>query len=406
MALPRVTLARSGDPEVDRRRLADLVVEEGAVVVVVGLPLSLDGTRGPAALAAADEAEALRLPPRAADGIAVELFDERLTTVTAHQALATTGGPRAGPAPGGRPGRRRRAARGLAGAGVGGSTGDRAGGGDLHPTDRTGAGSGRRPTRHRWRVAIAVLVAAVAVLVVVGGALWVQAESGASGKPGSPGHRHGGGRQRDRPAGRHPGGQGGDRQFAGLPDLELSSTAQPELVPGTYAFDKNLSFAAADQIIAGGPNVFPLVIPPGFTVREVAERVGQLPGHDQSAFDALATGGTVRSPWQPAGSTNLDGLLGTGTYVVVPGETDRQLLTDMVDRFDKEADAVGLASRSAALGLTPYQVSPWPPSWRRRGSSPRTSVRWPGSSSTGWTTACPCRWTRPSSTPRVGTAGR
>jgi UPF0755 protein len=28
----------------------------------------------------------------------------------------------------------------------------------------------------------------------------------------------------------------------------------------------------------------------------------------------------------------------------------------MIDRFDKEADAVGLASRSAALGLTPYQA--------------------------------------------------
>ena len=94
------------------------------------------------------------------------------------------------------------------------------------------------------------------------------------------------------------------------------------LIPGAYAFNQNLSFAAVDQVIAAGPNVFPLVIPPGFTVREVAERVGQLPGHDQSAFAALATGGTVRSPWQPAGSDNLDGLLGTGTYMVVPGETD------------------------------------------------------------------------------------
>jgi putative Holliday junction resolvase len=90
MALPRVTLERSGDPEVDRRRLADLVVEEGAVVVVVGLPLSLDGTRGPAARAAVDEAEALGSLLEA-HGIAVELYDERLTTVTAHQALATTG---------------------------------------------------------------------------------------------------------------------------------------------------------------------------------------------------------------------------------------------------------------------------------------------------------------------------
>ncbi len=42
--------------------------------------------------------------------------------------------------------------------------------------------------------------------------------------------------------------------------------------------------------------------------------------------------------------------------MVVPGETDRQLLTLMIDRFDTEADRLGLATGSAALGLTPYQM--------------------------------------------------
>jgi putative holliday junction resolvase len=58
--------------------------------VVVGLPLSLDGSLGPAAVAAEEEAGTLRslLLPH---GIGVELFDERLTTVTAHHALAAAG---------------------------------------------------------------------------------------------------------------------------------------------------------------------------------------------------------------------------------------------------------------------------------------------------------------------------
>ncbi len=47
MALPRSTVLRSGDRERDHRRLVDLVVEEEAVAVVVGLPLSLDGRHGP-----------------------------------------------------------------------------------------------------------------------------------------------------------------------------------------------------------------------------------------------------------------------------------------------------------------------------------------------------------------------
>ncbi len=61
-------------------------------MVVVGHPLSLDGTRGPAAVAAETEAEALAglLEDH---GVRVELFDERLTTVSAHQALTTAGTP-------------------------------------------------------------------------------------------------------------------------------------------------------------------------------------------------------------------------------------------------------------------------------------------------------------------------
>lgn len=92
LATPRGTLVRTGDPDRDRRALVDLVLEEEAVVVVVGLPLSLDGSRGPAALAAEAEAEALAALLDG-HGVAVELFDERLTTVSAHQAL-TAGGTR------------------------------------------------------------------------------------------------------------------------------------------------------------------------------------------------------------------------------------------------------------------------------------------------------------------------
>jgi putative Holliday junction resolvase len=90
MAFPRTTLVRSGDAEQDRRRLVELVLEEDPVVVVVGLPLSLDGSRGRAATEAAVEADALvaLLAPHQVD---VELFDERLTTVSAHQALSAGG---------------------------------------------------------------------------------------------------------------------------------------------------------------------------------------------------------------------------------------------------------------------------------------------------------------------------
>jgi putative Holliday junction resolvase len=90
MALPRTTVVRSRDVDQDRRRLVSLILEEEAVAVVVGLPLSLDGSRGPAATAAAEEAAVLAEMLHD-HGIEVELFDERLTTVSAHQALAAGG---------------------------------------------------------------------------------------------------------------------------------------------------------------------------------------------------------------------------------------------------------------------------------------------------------------------------
>ncbi|HWE69176.1 MAG TPA: Holliday junction resolvase RuvX [Acidimicrobiales bacterium] len=90
LASPRTTVVRSGDAERDRRVLVDLVVEEEATVVIVGLPLSLDGSRGRAAIEAMAEADALR-PLFGTHGVEVELFDERLTTVTAHQSLGAGG---------------------------------------------------------------------------------------------------------------------------------------------------------------------------------------------------------------------------------------------------------------------------------------------------------------------------
>jgi putative Holliday junction resolvase len=83
LALPFDVVQRSGDPARDRRVLLALADEAEVEVIVVGLPLSMDGTVGPAAQAALAEADALR----AATSVPVETYDERLTTVTADRQL-------------------------------------------------------------------------------------------------------------------------------------------------------------------------------------------------------------------------------------------------------------------------------------------------------------------------------
>jgi len=208
--------------------------------------------------------------------------------------------------------------------------------------------------RHPWRIAAAVVIIG-GLVVLVGGYLWLNSEANPGGPEGPQvivSVTSGSGTGQLASALESHGVIGSSLAYRIWSRLH----AAPEVQAGAYAFRRNLSFSEVDAVIATGPNVFPLDVPPGFTVREVAERVGELPGHDQGSFEALATGGTVHSPWQPVGVTSLDGLLGTGTYVVVPGETDRQLLTDMVNRFDTQADGLGLSAGSAALGLTPYQT--------------------------------------------------
>lgn len=87
LATPHGTLRRAGD-ESDIQELADLAGERDALEVIVGLPLSLDGTERAAAEAARGWANALR---RRAPQLVVRLVDERMTTVDAHRAMRASG---------------------------------------------------------------------------------------------------------------------------------------------------------------------------------------------------------------------------------------------------------------------------------------------------------------------------
>ncbi|MGF1598228.1 MAG: Holliday junction resolvase RuvX [Acidimicrobiales bacterium] len=90
VATPLETIARVGDRTVEHGRVAELVEEHAGVAVVVGLPLSLDGERGPMARKVASEVKGLR---RRLDALGVEVVthDERMTTVTALGSLRAQG---------------------------------------------------------------------------------------------------------------------------------------------------------------------------------------------------------------------------------------------------------------------------------------------------------------------------
>ncbi|WP_308857848.1 Holliday junction resolvase RuvX [uncultured Oscillibacter sp.] len=74
-------------PEVVVQRITELVSQHGAEELVLGYPKNMDGTLGPRA----EKAEAMAALLKEATGLPVVLWDERRTTIDAHQILMTGG---------------------------------------------------------------------------------------------------------------------------------------------------------------------------------------------------------------------------------------------------------------------------------------------------------------------------
>lgn len=83
IASPLTVLTRGRAQSDDHRRVAELVAEEEAEAVVVGLPLNMDGSEGRAAKGARAECVGLATVL----SVPVVLHDERLTTVEADRVL-------------------------------------------------------------------------------------------------------------------------------------------------------------------------------------------------------------------------------------------------------------------------------------------------------------------------------
>jgi putative Holliday junction resolvase len=83
IATPHSTLNRSSSVRRDHENIARIVESEEVEIVVVGLPIRMNGELGPAAEAANREAAKLGTVLR----VPVIMFDERMTTVAADRAL-------------------------------------------------------------------------------------------------------------------------------------------------------------------------------------------------------------------------------------------------------------------------------------------------------------------------------
>ena len=102
--------------------------------------------------------------------------------------------------------------------------------------------------------------------------------------------------------------------------------------------------------------VHKVTIPEGSSLHQVAAIVGRVPGLSADRFLALAQSGTVRSRFEPPGSTSLEGLLFPDTYFVKRGDDESTLLTHMVAAFDDQATQAGVPDAGARAGVSPYDA--------------------------------------------------
>ena len=223
---------------------------------------------------------------------------------------------------------------------------------------RSGRRRGRRGRRRRWPAILLALFVAVAVVAVVG-YIRVDNDINPSGKPGRT-------VMVAVPAGtstarrRRPACQGqGHPRFDGVrvvPEAERRRHCPTGHLPDGH--ERALLDGAVHTAKGPIPVTYKLVVPEGFTVRQIAAAVGRLKGAGISAkaFLEAATGGQVRSPYEPAGSNDLEGLLFPATYPVQQGETADELVQYMVATFDTHAAALGLTAAAQRLGYSPYQV--------------------------------------------------
>ncbi len=126
---------------------------------------------------------------------------------------------------------------------------------------------------------------------------------------------------------------------------------------GRYELRGQMGVVAALNALARGPveKGSGVTVPEGFTLKQVAERVGRNTRISATAFQTASTNGSVRANIQPAGIGTLEGFLFPETYFVAEQEDATSLLRRMVDQFQRRTGELDW-SHPESKGLSRYQV--------------------------------------------------
>lgn len=106
---------------------------------------------------------------------------------------------------------------------------------------------------------------------------------------------------------------------------------------GRYVMAEDMGVQAALDVLSKPPieKGTPIVVPPGFSLPQVATRLGARTKITAESFLAAATNGSVRASIQPPDVRNLEGFLFPDTYIVGERENATDVARRMVSEFEK-----------------------------------------------------------------------
>ncbi len=130
---------------------------------------------------------------------------------------------------------------------------------------------------------------------------------------------------------------------------------------GEYVLHERQSMPDVVSTLRRGPRVitYKVMIPEGFTLGQVAARVGKdVPGISEDAFLQAAASGKVRPRYAPETLPSMEGFLFPDTYLMDKTEAQKpagpdKLLAKMVNQFDAVGAQVGI---DKVPNVTPYEV--------------------------------------------------
>jgi len=129
---------------------------------------------------------------------------------------------------------------------------------------------------------------------------------------------------------------------------------------GDYTIEKKSDMGHVSKVLEAGAAKAEddkVTIPEGLTLPKIAQLVqDQLPGRSAAKFMEVAKSGVVRSQYQPAGATSLEGFILPETYFVAKADDETAVLKKMVDAFDQLATKLDVSGAATRLHVTPYQV--------------------------------------------------